>query len=123
MGRFRRKQLTLLLMLGAVLVLRAAIPVGYMPSAAGTGLLVELCPEYLPSGFMKSLAGHEGHDHDGHEEGGHQCPVGHLLLSAAAVDDAVEAAIEFGSNTLNPLPLMALAVPSTVTQQPRGPPA
>jgi hypothetical protein len=42
--------------------LRALAPVGYMPSAAGDGLLFELCPEQLPPGFVLSSSSSH-HDH------------------------------------------------------------
>ena len=80
--------------------MRAAIPAGYMPAASGSGLLFELCPDGIPTEFIEFLTGgaaqhhphaaHAGsghHDHDGY--GDHQCLVGHMLLSAAAVDDGL----------------------------------
>jgi hypothetical protein len=93
MNRIRHNRLKPLLLLSAALLLRAAIPAGYMPAAAGSGLLFEFCPEGIPAEFMQVLAGDSAHDH-GHTNHGesdqdnHQCPVGHMLLSAAAVDDA-----------------------------------
>ncbi len=91
MNENRRLRYTGLLLLGAALLLRAAIPVGYMPSAAGTGLLFEFCPENVPAGFMQMLAGDHGHHshHDSHDDN-HHCPVGHLLSSAIAVGDPVQ---------------------------------
>jgi len=79
------------LLLVAALLLRAVIPAGYMP-AADSGLWFELCPEGLPGEFAALLTGETGHHHHGHADGentgddAHQCPVGHMLLSAAAVD-------------------------------------
>jgi hypothetical protein len=69
-----------------------------MPAAAGSGLLFEFCPEGVPSEFMQALGGDAGHDHghtDHHDADGddHHCPVGHLLLSAVAVDDAPPAIV------------------------------
>lgn len=93
MNRIRHTSLTPLLMLSAALLLRAVIPAGYMPAAAGSGLLFEFCPEGVPSEFMQVLSGDTAHDHghsghSDHSSDTHHCPVGHLLLSAAAVDDA-----------------------------------
>ena len=49
----------------ATLLLRAAIPDGYMPAQAGSGLLFKLCPSGVPDGFMMAIAksGHQHHDH------------------------------------------------------------
>ncbi len=45
MDRIRNKRLKPALLLLAVLLLRATIPVGFMPAAAGSGLLVVFCPD------------------------------------------------------------------------------
>ena len=73
--------------------LRALAPVGYMPSAAGDGLLFELCPEQLPPGFvLSSTSSHHDHhnktasDTPQPADGADQCQIGHLLFSAIAVD-------------------------------------
>ncbi len=85
------------MLLVAALLLRAVVPAGYMP-AAGSGLWFELCPEGLPAEFAALLTGETGHHHHGHADGentgddAHQCPVGHMLLSAAAVDSASQPA-------------------------------
>lgn len=79
----------------ATLLLRAAIPDGYMPAQAGSGLLFELCPSGVPDGFMMAIAnsGNSGHQHHHHGAGpsdshydAAQCPIGHLLSAAIAVD-------------------------------------
>lgn len=96
MNRLRHIRLKPALLLSAALLLRATIPAGYMPAAAGSSLLFEFCPEGVPAEFMQLLAGDPEHEHghmdhgdSGHDD--HQCPVGHMLLSAAAVDDAWQA--------------------------------
>ena len=58
-----------LLVLLAALLLRAAIPDGYMPASWGSGLLVKLCPAGLPAGVMQALAGE--HEHHHHGDAGH----------------------------------------------------
>lgn len=124
MNRFRHHRLKPLLLLSAALLLRAAIPAGYMPAAAGSGLLFEFCPEGISVEFMQILAGETGHDHHGGDEhDDHKCPVGHMLLSAAAVDSAEQ--IE-----LAPVPQALFAVtPYSFTSisptyyRSRGPPA
>ena len=51
------------LALTAALVLRALMPLGYMPAAPGSGLLFELCPDQLPPGI--SMAHGAAHHHHG----------------------------------------------------------
>jgi len=77
----------------ATLSLRALTPDGYMPGSADSGLLYELCPEGMPAEIMQALAGdgHHHHHHGGSEEGAsvsgtEQCPIGHMLASAVAMD-------------------------------------
>jgi len=78
----------------ATLLLRAAIPDGYMPAQAGSGLLFELCPSGVPDGFMMAISksGHQHHDQSADSGDAHfdaaQCPIGHLLSAATAVDSA-----------------------------------
>lgn len=91
MEKIRNKRLKPVVVLLAVLLLRAAIPVGFMPAAAGSGLLVVFCPDGVSAEFMQFLAGDTGGGHDHLEHGNaddntHQCPIGHMLLSAAATD-------------------------------------
>ena len=98
MKGIRHTRLKPLLLLSAALLLRAIIPAGYMPAAAGKGLLFEFCPEGVPARFMQVLAGDAGHDHGHNDHHGadgddHHCPVGHLLLSAVAVDDTFQSIV------------------------------
>lgn len=116
------------LFIGVALLLRGAIPAGYMPASSGTGLLFELCPENVPVEFMQLLAGHDGdsgehshHVNQDHED--HHCPLGHLLLSAFAVDDyspldATPVTPEF---TIIPEYMAAIAARTAYLS--RGPPA
>jgi len=92
MRGFRKNTVSTLLVLSAVVLLRAIAPAGYMASSAGSGLLFELCPEGVSAEFMAMLSGSTGHDHMDHHESGdnHECSMGHLLLSAAAVDDSAD---------------------------------
>ena len=88
----RNKQFLLVVAL-AMLSLRALTPDGYMPGSAESGLLYELCPEGMPAEIMQALAGggHHHHHHGGSDDsasvsGTEQCPIGHMLASAVAVD-------------------------------------
>ena len=93
--QIRRKPALLLV---AALLLRAVIPAGYMPAAVGSGLWFELCPEGLPAEFAELLTGDTAHHHHGDADSenagddAHQCAVGHMLLSAAAMDSTSQAA-------------------------------
>lgn len=78
----------------ATLSLRALTPDGYMPGSADSGLLYELCPDGMPAEIMQALAGdshHHHHHHGGSDDaasvsGTEQCPIGHMLASALAMD-------------------------------------
>ena len=83
----------LLLVALAMLSLRALTPDGYMPGSEGSGLLYELCPSGMPQEIMQALAGGGHHHHhqvdasDGTTVSAtEQCPIGHMLASAAATD-------------------------------------
>ena len=113
MTRIERNRHRVLLLLLATLLMRVAIPVGYMPAAAGSGLLFELCPEGMPASVMQALGGHH-HHHQAHSDqseasfDAEQCPVGHMLSSAMATE-AVQA--------LDVEPVLATyASPATVSQ-------
>ncbi len=77
----------------AMLSLRALTPDGYMPGSQGSGLLFEMCPDGMPAEIMRVLSGggHHHHHHHGQDDGAsvsatEQCPIGHMLASAIAVD-------------------------------------
>ncbi len=72
----------------AMLGVRALTPLGYMPAAAGTGLLYELCPDGMPAEIMHALSGGGHHHHHGGDKPGasESCPIGHMLASAIAAD-------------------------------------
>ena len=93
MTRIDRNRHRVLLLLLATLLMRVAIPVGYMPAAAGSGLLFELCPEGMPASVMQALNPQHHHHHEPSDEAqssfdAEQCPVGHMLASAIACDVA-----------------------------------
>ena len=126
MNRFRHHRLKPLLILSAALLLRAAIPAGYMPAAAGSGLLFEFCPEGISVEFMQILAGVTGHDHSDHDGEGsdsHKCPVGHMLLSAAAVDSASDVILAPITQALFASTPYSFSSATRTYYQSRGPPA
>ena len=90
--RLPTNALSCALVLG-LLALRVLVPAGYMPASAGSGLFFELCPDGLPDALISAFSGSQGHYH--HGRGGDatavstadQCPIGHMLSSAMAVDE------------------------------------
>lgn len=93
MNLFARNRQILLIAALVALSLRALTPDGYMPGSAQSGLLYELCPDGMPAEIMQALAGDNPHHHHHHDSGDttsvsgtEQCPIGHMLASAVAVD-------------------------------------
>lgn len=92
----------------ATVLLRAAVPAGYMPAPIGSGLLFELCPAGMPAGFLEALTDAGRHAHHAEEPAGGEhfdaehCPIGQLLSGAAAVD----------SQWLNPEPPQSQPAPA-----------
>lgn len=88
---FASNRQTFLIAFLVALTLRALTPDGYMPGTEHSGLLYELCPDGMPAEIMQALAGDGHHHHHGSDDGGsvtgtEQCPIGHMLASAVAVD-------------------------------------
>jgi len=86
--RIRNKTLMLL---SVAILLRAIIPVGYMPGSLQSGLLFELCPEGLPAELIQSLSGGHQHHMADDAESAHSfeaCAIGHLAVTAATASFA-----------------------------------
>jgi len=115
----------------AALVLRAAVPAGYMPASPGSGLLFELCPEGMPALYAAVQAANHHHQHDHHgpkdaASGGgvDHCPIGHMLSSAAAADSSWQADHGAALPADGVVPyVVELHGRITVAQRSRGPPA
>lgn len=124
--RARKDLFRPLMLLSAAVLLRGIVPAGYMPAAVGSGFLFELCPEGVPAGFMQLLSGVAGHDHHDHGQDnvdGHHCPIGHMLLSATAVDDTPGADIVDPPQAAFAVSGVQFSLPSRAIYEPRGPPA
>ena len=115
----------------ATLVLRAAIPAGFMPSAARGGLPFEMCPSAVPAEILAAMSGaghhHASHGNDAdpdscHFDAGH-CPIGQALAIAVAADEAVAAAIVPATATLNAHIPSVLHSHEQPTRRSRDPPA
>ncbi len=128
MRRPAPNSLTLFVLLAA-LMLRAGIPDGYMPATAGSGLLFELCPAGVPESFMRALSGSDHHQHhaDTASSGSHydtgQCPIGHMLSSAAAFDDLWQIESAPAVQESIDITLPAYTRQAAISQRSRGPPA
>lgn len=113
----------------AMLSLRALTPDGYMPGSKGSGLLYELCPSGMPVEIMQALAGDEHHGHHGHGDTStdsvsatEQCPIGHMLASAVAVDTAAPPEILPEGTWFNNLPATVTHASLTTAYRSRAPP-
>lgn len=117
----------------AMLTLRALTPDGYMPGSKDSGLLFELCPSAMPPEIMQALAGdsHHHHGHGGHGSGDdsssvsgtEQCPIGHMLASAVAVDTGATSEIVPDVALFDDLPSIFSYRSSSTVYRSRAPPA
>ena len=127
MSRVPRHSIYLFCVLVA-LVMRAAIPAGYMPATAGSGLLFELCPSAVPAEILAAMSGSRHmHHHDGEGSSSHfnaeRCPIGQVLSMAAAIDIAAPVedipAVVAPAIDVSPAP----GARSPVNRRSRSPPA
>lgn len=113
----------------AMLSLRALTPDGYMPGSKGSGLLFELCPSGMPPVIMQALAGEGHHHHHGSDDnsgsvsGTEQCPIGHMLASAVAVDTGAQSEIAPAVAVFNDTPAFIARRSSPPAYRSRAPPA
>ena len=107
----------------AVFLLRAVIPLGYMPAAFADGLPFVLCPDNLPSAFTTAIGSH-AHDHDDHDASAiDQCDFGDLAPDSGATIDVPLHAIDAVPAALPALSIHAFAGRSIIRPIARGPPA
>ncbi len=83
LGRMRARSRALLAAILPALVLRALIPVGFMPVAASAGPEIQLCP-----GIVSAAGVHSGHHHH-HEAGSAEGSAHSLCVFAASAAPAV----------------------------------
>jgi hypothetical protein len=134
MKRLRNRKLIAVVILLATLGTRAATPEGFMPAAPGKGLLFELCPTAVTPGVMAVIRSwqpgghhmHHGHhgmagDHGAHDR--EQCPIGHLLASAAAIDTTWAAAEIPATAVYFAAPILLRASTSRASYSSRDPPS
>lgn len=87
-GRSRFRRFAAGLALAGILV-RALIPLGYMPGNVLDGEFMVLCPSGLPAKVVHALHGH--HDADAALELDRACPIGGALQYVALPTDVVDA--------------------------------
>jgi hypothetical protein len=108
----------------AMLLLRAYVPVGFMP-AAGTPFLLELCPSASPVPGSPLEPAHQGHHHHAQTHGHFaNCPFG----SAPGTGPASQLVVFQPSGQVPSLESVAFesfpaGAPVARAHQPRGPPA
>jgi hypothetical protein len=120
-----RSRPLLLVVALAMLSLRALTPEGYMPGSRGSGLLFELCPAGMPVEIMHALGGGHHHHHGDKApvSGTEQCPIGHMLGTAVAVDSGI--VVEVHAVAPRPVAQVASvpAPPGITAYRSRAPPA
>jgi hypothetical protein len=108
----------------AMLMLRAYVPVGFMP-AGGTPFLLELCPSASPMPSSFGMPAHHGHHHHAETHGHFEnCPFG----SAPGAGPASQLVVFQPSGqvtSLESVEFESFHIGARVTRahQPRGPPA
>ena len=117
----RRNRLALLLLVPAM-VLRALVPVGFMP-AREAPLSIEICPEGFPTQLLSRAAHH--HDHGGRGAPAHSdhCAFGSACGSGPLVEPALWGASAATSQAAPPSPAQrVLFVRLVHLPDARGPP-
>jgi hypothetical protein len=108
----------------AMLMLRAYVPVGFMP-AAGTPFLLELCPSAAPMpAYLGGAAHHDHHQHSETHRHFENCPFG----SAPGAGPASQLVVFQSPGQVTSLESVAfesfhVGAPVARAHQPRGPPA
>ena len=79
------------------MLLRIAVPAGFMPDDVSGGWYLKLCPDGLPASVMAALLGHAHHAHHAHhdaapDDGFQQCELGGGLSGSALVDPPTDLA-------------------------------
>ena len=127
----RRRKLLLALLVLPVLVLRALVPVGFMPVSERGGFHIDFCPgEAQPPGALAAQPLAHHHHHGGADHGAPSSPASHApclfaLSASPAFAPAVAAAplIPPAATPLAESPVSREFVPAIVRAQiPRGPP-
>ena len=117
----RSHQLTLMLLALAALLLRALIPVGFMP-AHDAPLTLEICPEGFPAGLLLHAAHHHDQGTRGGAHGDH-CLFGSaggsgpLMQAPQCVSSLAARQVAMSHPPLPTLPVRLVHLP-----QARGPP-
>ncbi len=113
----------MLLALAGVL-LRAAIPAGYMPASLADGWFVELCPDGWPAAAVVALFGHEhAHAHHGEQPDSFaDCQLGGIAAAAVGTVDIAAALPAAHAAVTPPQDRPAARDRGRDAFRPRGPP-
>ena len=78
----------------AALCLQSLFPSGYMPADVSTGWVAMICPDGLPTGFVRSLQGDQQHHHHHHHHGAENEPAASMAdcQLGGAIDQPVSVA-------------------------------
>ncbi len=80
-----RRSLARLVLVG--LLLRIAVPAGFMPTTLDDGWFLKLCPDGMPMSVMMALLGHDHHHHGEEPSPYQQCDLGGGLADAISLPD------------------------------------
>jgi len=87
-GSLKHRVLTALAAMA--LLLRIAVPVGFMPSSFANGWFLELCPDGLPAHVMVALYGeHHAHHGAGGDSVFYECDYGGGAAGALLIDCSI----------------------------------
>ncbi len=112
-------------LIGLALLMRIAVPAGYMPTFSGGSVAIELCSDYGPAGMtMHGMAGH--HDQKGgHGKGETPCGFSGLSTPSLAGADPILLALAIAfivATVFRAAPRRRIALPTYLRPPLRGPP-
>lgn len=122
---FLQRRSLALWLVGLALLMRIAVPAGYMPMFSGHSITVELCSGYGP--MKMAMSGMASHDGKKSEQGKSEMPCGFSGLSTQALAGAdpmlLALAIAFIIATVFlSVPPVQVALPTYLRPPLRGPP-
>ena len=100
-GKFCKQHGVLAVLALAALLLRAIIPLGYMPGNVLAGEFVVLCPTGSAAKFAAALHGEHHAESGQHLDMDADCPIGTALQAAALPTAVVDHSIEFAGPVHN----------------------
>lgn len=110
------------------LLMRIAVPAGYMPTFSGNSITVEICSGYGPMKMTMDILGRAGHNDKKSDQSKGEMPCAFSALAAPSLAGAdpilLALAVAFIIATmLRMAPPVRVTLPSYLRPPPRGPPA